>query len=203
MNPRFQDLAKIPDAPAAKLLAEANVTLQTRLDLPATTPPVEMLEALEEKQAWIDMLMLLGVVLPPRERVWWACLAARDYIGPKSDKDPPALARSEDWVFNPCDETREAARQTIDHAYVDDETVHCATSVLYADGTLGPGDLAQYPAPAGAAELSAFAMNVVALTELSDRFDEHVQLLIDRALDIARGGSGRVKATQSRKEASS
>jgi Family of unknown function (DUF6931) len=125
--------------------------------------------------------------------VWWACLAARDYIGPKSDKDPPPLAASEAWVFDPTDENRIIASDSLDHAYVDDDTVNCAISVLYADGTLGPGDLAQYPAPAGAAEAAAFAMNMVALGELSDRFEEHGQVLIDRALDIARGGNGQIK----------
>ncbi len=202
MNPRFKDLVKIPKDPAVKQLAQANVVLSTRLDSPASAPPEQVLAELEAKQAWLDMLFLLAVLLPPRERVWWACLAARDYVGPKSDKDPPSLARSEDWVFEPNEDNREAARATLDHAYVDDETVHCATAVLYADGTLGPGDLAQYPAPAGAAEASVFAMNVVALGELSDRFDEHIQVLIDRALDIARGGSGRVSAKEPKKEAS-
>ncbi|MFD3190514.1 DUF6931 family protein [Sedimentitalea sp. HM32M-2] len=185
-----------------KQLSQANVVLRTPLDSPASASPEQVLEELEQKQAWLDILSLLSVLLPPRERVWWACLAARDYIGPKSDKDPPSLVRSEEWVFNPDEDHREAARATLDHAYVDDETVHCATAVLYADGTLGPGDLAQHPAPAGAAEASVFAMNVVALGELSDRFDEHIQVLIDRALDIARGGSGRVSATEPEQEAS-
>ncbi|MBK0327128.1 hypothetical protein I5535_07460 [Rhodobacteraceae bacterium F11138] len=202
MNPRFKDLVKIPRDPAVKQLSQANVVLRTPLQSPASASPEQVLDELESKQAWLDMLMLLAVLLPARERVWWACLAARDYIGPKSDKDPPSLARSEDWVFQPDEDKREAARATLDHAYVDDETVHCATAVLYADGTLGPGDLAQYPAPAGAAEASVFAMNVVALGELSDRFDEHIQLLIDRALDIARGGSGRVTMKEPEKEAS-
>ena len=75
----------------------------------------------------------------------------------------------------------------------DDDTVNCALSVLYSDGTLGPGDLSQHPAPAGAAELSAFAMNVVALNELSDKFEAHTQVLIDRAVNIARGGNGQPK----------
>lgn len=202
MTPRFQELAKISDAPAAKQLAEANITLQTRLESPASAQPGEVLAELEKKEAWIDILHLLGVLLPPRERVWWACLAARDYIGPKSKNDPLSLITSEAWVFKPDEERREAARQSLDHAYIDDETVHCATAVLYADGTLGPGDLAEYPAPAGAAETSAFAMNVVALGELSDKFDAHVQVLIDRALDIARGGNGSVSESAPGKEAS-
>jgi hypothetical protein len=62
--------------------------------------------------------------------------------------------------------------------------------VLYAPGTLGPGDLNQYPAPAGASEAAAFAMNMVALSQLSDKFEEHGRVLVARALDIARGGNG-------------
>ena len=72
-----------------------------------------------------------------------------------------------------------------------EDTVHCASAALYFNGTLGPDDMAEHPAPPGGAELSAFAMNVVALGKLSDRFDSHMQVLIDRALEIARGGSGR------------
>lgn len=196
MSNKFQELVKIPADPAAKLLAQANVVLDTLLDAPASAPASHVLAELDEKQEWLDMLMLLSVLLPPRERVWWACLAARDYIGPKSDKDPPSLAASEAWVFQPNDENRDAARLTLDNAYVDDDTVNCAISVLYSDGTLGPGDLAQYPAPAGAAEAAAFAMNLVALGELSDKFETHMQVLIDRALDIARGGNGNVNRVE-------
>ncbi len=195
-NDRYKDLKKLPDDPAAKVLAQANVMLKTQLESPASAPAEVVLAELDKKGEWLDILLLLAVLLPPRERVWWACLAARDYIGPKSDKDPPSLVAAETWVFDPTEENCETARASLDHAYVDDDTVNCAVSVLYADGTLGPGDLAQFPAPAGAAEAAAFAMNVVALSELSDRFDAHTQVLIDRALDIARGGNGRVKPAE-------
>ena len=192
MNERFKDLVKIPAEPAAKMLSHANIMLKTPIDAPPSALPEVVLAELDAKGAMIDLLLMLAVALPPRERVWWACMAARDYIGPRSDKDPPSLIRSEDWVFNPSDENRDAARAAMDHAYVDDDTVNCALAVLYADGTLGPGDLAAHPAPAGAAEAAAFAMNVVALGELSDKFEEHGQLLIDRAIDIARGGNGQM-----------
>lgn len=194
MTDRFANLTKVPDVPAAKLLAQANTILKTRLESPASAPPAVVLQELDSKRAHVDLIRFLAILLPPRERVWWACLAARDYIGPKSDKDPPSLVAAEAWVFDPTEENKEAARATIDHAYVDDDTVNCAISLMYADGTLGPGDLAQYPAPAGASETAAFAMNMVALGELSDRFEEHVQVIIDRAVDIARGGSGRIEA---------
>ena len=192
MSERFKDLVKIPAEPAAKMLSQANIQLKTPIEAPPTALAEIVLAELDAKGALVDLLLLLSVVLPARERVWWACMAARDYIGPRSDNDPLSLIKSEDWVFNPSDENRDAARAAMDHAYVDDDTVNCAMAVLYADGTLGPGDLAQYPAPAGAAEVAAFAMNIVALGNLSDKFEEHGQLLIDRAIDIARGGNGQL-----------
>jgi hypothetical protein len=191
MKQKFEGLEKFPTDPVAKLLSRANVILKTPLESPPTATADVVLSELENKGAMVDLLRLLAILLPPRERVWWACMAARDYIGARSDNDPASLVASEAWVFNPSDENRDVARNSIDQAYIDDDTVNCALAVLYADGTLGPGDLAQYPAPAGASETAAFAMNMVALGELSDKFEEHGQLLIDRALNIGRGGNGK------------
>lgn len=194
MSGRFDNLVKVPPDPVAKLLSHANVLLKTRLDAPPTADATTVLEELDRKGALVDLLRVLAVLLPARERVWWACLAARDYIGPRGPDDPPSLSTSEAWVLDPSEENRDAARITLDHAYVDDDTVNCALAVLYHDGTLGPGDLRQYPAPAGAAETAAFAMNMVALGQLSDKFEEHGRLLVDRALDIAKGGRGLIAA---------
>lgn len=193
MSTCFDNMTKISQEPAAKLLAHANTQLKTRLDAPASASAQQVLEELDAKGGLIDMLRLLAILLPPRERVWWACLAARDYIGPPPDNGTPSLEAAEAWVRNPTPENRDNARTVIDHAYVDDDTVNCAISVMYADGTLGPGDLAQMPAPAGAAEVAAFAMNVVALGEHSDKYNEYGRLLVNRAVDIARGGNGRLE----------
>lgn len=201
MSERFKDMVKVPKEPVAKLLSLTNTRLQTPITAPVAALADEVLAELDGKGAMMDVMRLMSIVLPPRERVWWACLAARDYIGPKSDKDPQPLVTSEAWVFNPSDQNREAARNSIDEAYIDDETVNCALSVLYFDGTLGPADLADYPSPAGAAETYAFVMNVVALDKNSDRFEEYGQMLIDRAVDIARGGNGRLQAKEENKEA--
>jgi len=190
MSERFENLKKLPTDPVAKLLSRANVILKTPLEAPPTATAPVVLQELESKGALVDLLRLLAILLPPRERVWWACLAARDYIGSASPDDPPSLTTSEAWVREPSEANRDAARITLDHAYVDDDTVNCAIAVLYSDGTLGPGDLKQYPAPAGASEAAAFAMNMVALGQLSDKFEEHGRVLVERALDIARGGNG-------------
>lgn len=196
MTTTFNDLVKMPTDPVAKMLSRANVLLKTPLEAPPTAGASEVLKELSDKGALVDLLRLLAILLPPRERVWWACMAARDYIGPRSDKDPPSLTASEAWVYEPSEDNRDAARISLDNAYVDDDTVNCALAVLYSDGTLGPGELKQYPAPAGASETAAFAMNMVALSELSDKFEEHGRVLVERALNIGRGGNGQSDAVQ-------
>lgn len=201
MSERFSEMVKIPKEPAAKLLSLANTRLETLIDAPVAALPEVVLAELDGKGAMIDMLRLLSIALPARERVWWACLAARDYIGPKSDKDPPSLRTAEEWVFKPTEENRIRARAALDDAYIDDDTTNCALAVLYSDGTLGPADLAQFPAPAGAAETSVFVMIVVALDKKPDTFEEYGQTLIDRAVDIARGGSGRAETAKPVQEA--
>lgn len=192
MSDRFKDMVKVPQEPAAKQLAAVNAKLETELDAPVSALPDAVLAELDEKGAIVDMLRLLSILLPPRERVWWACLAARDFVGPAPDNNTPCLAATEAWVFKPSDENREKLAEAIDQADPDDETVNAASSALYSNGTLGVGAMAEHEAPPGAAEVLAFAVNATALDHLDGEFLDNAQLLIDRAVDIARGGNGRL-----------
>ncbi|MBC7477753.1 MAG: hypothetical protein H7317_06620 [Pseudorhodobacter sp.] len=200
MNKRFLNLTKIPQQPAARLLSMANAELETELSSPASAAVETVLEELEQKGALIDMLRLLSVALPARERVWWSCLAARDTL-PEGAKLPPPLAAAEAWVFKPTEENRAVAHHAVQHASMKDDTKHCAVAVQFHDGTLGPGDLSQHAAPPGGSEVSAFAMNVVAIGRSGKTLEVAAGLLIDRALDIARGGSGRVELKMSKEGA--
>jgi hypothetical protein len=199
MTERFENLRKIPAEPAAKLLAGANTKLQTRHGLPASAPVSAVLAELERLAAKIDMLRLLSVALPPREATWWACLAARDLIGPEARQVPPPLAAAERWVFKPTQEHRQTARDAFETAEQDDDTAYCAMAALYADGTLGPGDMNQHAAPPNGVSAAVFAMNLIAMRANVDRMQLYLDVLIDRALDIARGGNGKVEAGQGAK----
>lgn len=192
---RFANLKKIPPDPAAKLLAIANTKLSAQVRAPASAPVGVVLAELEAAGEHFDMLHLLAVALPPREAVWWACLAARDVLSFFNvEKMPPPLDAAEKWVFKPTDENRMVAREALDTADIDDDTVHCALAALYAEGTLGPGELADFPAPPSAVSTSVFTMNMISLKVHVKVMGPHCQMLIDRALDIARGGNGRVEA---------
>ena len=195
MNTRFSNLTKVPNQPAMRLLAMANAKLDTKLTSPANASVEMVMAELEQADAPMDMLRLMSVALPVRERVWWACLAARDVAGPEPVVTPPPLAAAEAWVRKPSDATRDAARLTVEVADIDDDTVLCASAVVYCDDTLGTGDLAQYPAPSGASQTSAFGMNIVAMGTGSDVM-QMAHHLVDRAVDIARGGNGQIPLPQ-------
>lgn len=194
MSKRFQNLKKIPAEPAARMLAMTNTKLQTKLTSPASAPVDAVLEELAGQGAKIDILRLLSVALPPREATWWACLAGHDLIGPNPKLVPPPLACAERWVFKPTEENRIAARDAFETADMDDDTTFCAMAALYADGTLGPGDMNQTPAPPNGVSAAVFAMNLLSMKMNVDRMQVHLDILIDRGLDIARGGNGRVAA---------
>lgn len=189
MSERFKDLKKIPAVPAARILAVANVKLETPVSTPVSADVSAVLADLEGNKAWPDMIRLLSVALPAREAVWWACIAARDIVG---DDETPCVKAASAWVFEPNDANRAAVQAALDSVDMDDDTSLCATAALYAPGTLGLGDMNEQPAPPGAVSSCVFAMNIVAAAETDD-INTHMELVIDRAVDIARGGNGSIK----------
>jgi hypothetical protein len=192
MSDRFDNLVKLPKEPAARLLAVANARLGIKVEAPAASPVPVVLRELDGKKAVVDMLRLLAVALPARERVWWACLAARDLVAAGKVESPAIVEATEAWVFEPTEERLAAVRELVEHADPDDETALAGTAALYANGKLGPGELAQFDAPPGGSETHALVMVAASLTHDPLRAVEMGELLIERALDIARGGQGDV-----------
>lgn len=192
---RFKGLKKLPEETARVVLARNRVTLKTTLESrPAATVP-EVLAELEEKGAVQDMLQLLAHALPAREAVWWSCLAARDICPADAEGALPAcLTTAEAWVFRPGDETRMTARKAMEDARPGDKTKLCAMAVAFCDGKLGPGDLQRYDGPPGACGNAVFGVVVKSYVADKKRIPEQGQLLLARALDIARGGNGKVAA---------
>ncbi len=197
MSKRFENLKKIPEQPAARLLAAANATLKTKLTSPASASVQMVLEELEAADARVDMLRLLSVSLPPRECVWWACIAGRDVLGPEGKS--VCLSSAEAWVFEPSVENRERLRVVLETESSGDETAPCATAAYYAPGNLGEGDMADMAAPIGVVSACAFGMNLKTL-KVGPSPERCFEVTIDRALDIARGGNGKIQLLEEPEE---
>lgn len=187
----FAGLRKIPDEPAARILARAGAALETPVEAPASAPVAAVLGELSRRGALIDMLRLLAHALPAREATWWACLSARDLVPAGRAGPPETLRAAEAWVLRPGEETRARARAAFEAARNEDDAALCAMAASMADGTLGPGDLDEHPAPPGAVGGAALGLALLALYAREDGVEARGARLLARALDIARGGSGR------------
>ena len=164
-----------------------------KLEAPVSAPVPMVLLELEEAAAYVDMIRLLSVALPARECVWWACIAGNDIVrseGAKSD----CLSAAEAWVFKPTNENRVRLQVVLENENGDDPAVLAATAAFYATGTMGLGDMEEQPAPPGVVSACTFGINLQTL-KLGPDPDTRFQLIIDRALDIARGGSGNINST--------
>lgn len=192
MARKIEGFVRVPKDPAARLLSNAAQKLETPTGLPATATAEEVMRALDAASADRDMLVLMSVALPARQRVWWACLAARDLLGESRSGDSEVLAAAEAWVFRPDDDTYGAAYEALLRAEPTDPAADCARAVLYSGGKLGPGELADMDAPPGAAEAAALTMVIDAISANIDNPGAYVALVIDRAIDLAKGGSGKV-----------
>ena len=187
------DLKKVSKDPVAKLMSSAGIKLETELELPPIAGVKDYLTALDDKSAKVDILKLLSVALPPREAVWWACLAAEDVINASGKPETAALSAAKAWVYKPDENSRAAVQMAMQNTDHDDETVYCALAAFYADGTAGEDDLKDQPAPPAAVPASVLGQNMVSLDALDVEGDVAFDLLIQRALDIARGGNGKVE----------
>ena len=195
---RFDNLTKLPDYPAARILIQNRVKLQTPLDLPAGAPVSDLLAALAAKDALVDMMQLLAHALPPREATWWACLAAKE-LGHATTR---AVRAAEAWVRQPGLETRIEAREALDAAPDDDDTVFCAMAASFADGTMGPGEYEDYDAPPGAVGGAVFGLLLITLFAEDADPDLRGPQLLQRGLDIARGGNGQIENSSEPKRSS-
>ena len=191
MSDRFNGLKKIPEQPAARLLAHGNAKIETELKSPVSASVPMVLTELEKAKAYVDMVRVLSVSLPARECVWWACIAGKDIVEAGKSKST-CLPAAEAWVFEPTEENRARLQTVLENETADDPAALAATAAFYAPGTMGLGEMEEHPAPPGIVSACAFGINLQTL-KLGPDPDSRFQLIIDRALDIARGGRGKVE----------
>ncbi|MEM9145015.1 MAG: hypothetical protein AAGC57_02380 [Pseudomonadota bacterium] len=193
---RFADLKKFTTESAHAMMVRERIQLKTPIAAPETASVPVVLAELESGKAKdhvLDILHLMAHGLPKREATWWACLAGRDLYPKEQSVDPLTLSTAEAWVYKPSDKTRSDARTAMENAMPGDKTKLCALAATFAPGTLGPGDLEDYEAPPGAVGAAVFGMVLRSLYLDPVRIGPKGEMLIERGLDIARGGNGRVE----------
>jgi len=199
MAHRYAELTKMPQQPPSRLFAVVEIDDPEEIEAPASADTEFVLRELDAKDDFLPMIMILAVALPAREAVWWGCLAARDYLKAKPKFKDTCIKAAEAWVFDPKEETLEALEVVLAAASPKDKTSLCALAALHASGSLGTGEKVEFQVPVASVVLSVFGINMLAWGEAEDQ-EQHLQMLIERGLDIARGGNGHVETPKIEKK---
>ena len=188
----FEGLKKLPTEPFISFCSDRKIKAKVELD--ADEPVVAGLKQLYEKNDSVSYFQVIANALPVRESVWLACLAAEDML-PEGADPPRTLQSAKAWVFRPTEETRKAVEDAIAEADMDEPTLLAADAAFHGK-VKGLENIVM--SPPNAAPTMVFAMLMKAALDKKEpaEKDEVWQTLVGYSLNIAAGGTGRLKAPE-------
>ncbi len=194
MTSAFKGLVKIEKRSAGEVVRLGKVKFPFRPETKPDDPVGNLIEELVAQNLLMDALKMLALALPPREGVWWGCLAARDLLAP--DQKTKALTAAEAWVFKPSQETKKALEPfALESDGPDTMMCEAGFNVPLPDDEAAPTGPPHLP---GLLIFSAQLQSFYA-PELPEEINRQGQLLLGRGLDISRGGNGQIGAENSNK----
>ncbi len=191
----FTGLTKIEKRSAGEVVRLGKVKFPFRPETGPEDPVAKLIEELVAQNLLMDALKILALALPPREGVWWGCLAARDMLEP--DVKTKALMAAEAWVFKPSQETKKALEPfALESDGPDSMMCEAGFNVPLPDDEEAPTGPPHLP---GLLIFSAQLQSFYA-PELPEDINRQGQLLLGRGLDIAKGGNGQLAQESSSKK---
>ena len=197
MTVDFSGLKKIRFERARDAAAGLDLSPPARRLLASDPQTVGFLTACVDAGLWVDAVRVMAMALPRREAAWWACLNARDA---RTDASPPetlaTLEAAEAWVFKPSDELGHKAFEQAQIAGFDSAEAFAALAVHWAGGNMAPPEAGVVVPPGDAltATAAAAAVLLAAASGPPEKAAAWYERAMLQALDIARGGSGRLQS---------
>lgn len=168
-----------PIAPEAKALLKGAMT------------PRQFVDVLIENGRYQDAILFLAQALGRPEAIWWACVCAREAVGPNP---PPAIAgalgAAEKWVSTQTEETRHAALAAAQAADMPSPAGSAALAAFLSGGSVAPQSMPPVLPPEGAcAQAVAGAVIMAALAKDPEKVSERLRTAVVRGLEVAEGNS--------------
>ena len=192
----FEGLKKIRYERARDTVGEMELEAEATALLADDPSTVAFLRRCVADDLWIDAVRVMAQTLPRREAAWWACLNARASL----DDDAPEqstriLEAAEAWVFKPSDELGRKAFDLAEAAGFDTAESYAALAVFWACDNMAPPETEAVIEPdetlSGVAAAAAIILAVSKLKSPQEATAWYERAMM-QALDIARGGSGRL-----------
>lgn len=191
-SPLYSKIKPVPAAGLAGLLLLSDAACAL---LAPETLAVPFFAALQEKELLVDAIKFLSAALPRREAVWWACVSARDNLPPNAPAEVSgALQAAEQWVFQPLEETRRAAKIAADASRLQSAAGWAAMAAFWSGGSIAaPGAPTVEPGRQLLPTAVSGAVLLAAVQHEPERAAERHRRFLDAGIDIASGGNGRPK----------
>jgi hypothetical protein len=124
---------------AAHICAHFNLEEETEPLLRDGMGPREFVEALLANKQYAAGIDFMAHALPSREAVWWGCLCLQHACGSSlSTKDKAAAKAALQWVLQPNEENRAAAKAPAEAAGPASPAGALARAAHWTGGSLGP-----------------------------------------------------------------
>ncbi len=187
-------LIKVLIPKAVVICVDIDLGKEAKQCLDSDPGPLEFLNALLERQLYVDAVRFLARALPKRESAWWACLCARSSLNDAcSPEYIKALTAAETWVFKPDETNRRQANAAAKAAGFDNPAAWAAMAAFWSEGSMAPEDMPPVPA---AENLSSKAVTgavmLAAVQSQPEKSQEKYFFFIEQAIDIANGGNGKL-----------
>jgi hypothetical protein len=193
-------LRKVSAATAAEICRRVQLSPEATALLSPGLSPQAFLGLLVAGRHFSDAVRFLAFSLPPREAIWWACVTARGTeLAPP---DAECLDRAIAWAYEPDEAKRRACMEAAERLSFEGPAAYAALSVFWSGGSMAPEGMPEVPPDPSLAAIGVGASVLLAVAAGEPRSqDRRFEEAIERGLDIANGGNGKLKA-ESRREAS-
>ncbi|HUB15618.1 MAG TPA: hypothetical protein VMB34_26970 [Acetobacteraceae bacterium] len=189
-----QTLSKLAGKGLAPLLPHLKLSDEAAAAVQGCQSATEALDKLAGGGFLMEAARLLAHGLPRREAVWWTCMCAMSTEPPDlPEADRKARAAAEQWVRQPSDQNRIAAKQQADATALATPESWAALAVFFCGESITPeGQPTVAPKPHIAGRTLSGAVVLSAVRKDPARQVARLQRFIESGRNVAAGGAGRL-----------
>jgi len=183
--------------PLSKIKTAAAAEICTRFDLKKAVQPLlrngmgpgEFVEALVANKQYISAIDFISHALPAREAVWWGCLCLQHTCGNSlSSRDKAASKVAVQWVLEPTEENRAAAKTPAEAAGPGSAAGALAAAANQTGGNLAPPKAPpMLPGPFAPAKAVSSAIRLASLKSDPVKIADTHRLFVELGIGVAEG----------------
>jgi hypothetical protein len=182
-------LVKLGAATAAEICAHFELKEEAKKLLRDGMDPQAFVAALIENKKYLDAMAFMAHALPVREGIWWGCLCMQHALGDDlNPADRAAATAAIQWVMQPSEENRAAAKAPAASADPMSPAGALATAASLTGGSIHPPELPFKPPPPFAPQGAvARAVKVASLKGEPAAIAKTQRSYVELAIQVAEG----------------